>query len=336
MIMDAEEALISVIVPVYNGEKEIAGTIGRLLDQSHRNTEIIIVNDGSTDNTAIVCEKLKESDNRIILFNKENGGVSSARNAGLSAANGDFIAFVDGDDLPEYEYLQVLLKGFEKENADLSVCGFYVEYPGKTLKSDDRGVPVLLNRENTLERMYHFSGYQGYLWNKMFKRSVINEYNIRFNSSIAMLEDLLFCTEYVLKGRNVFYNPVPLYHYVYHENSVCFRDFNGREFQEKWFSEIKALDLIAGEIAAYPHALTSMRVHKITSCATLLRLMNLYGARKKYSAKYNECFKYVRNNIKSYIHYKPVCKNYCFSALLCALSPQLELCAWRIGRKRRG
>ena len=103
--------LVSVVIPVYNVEKYVEKCLDSVINQTYQNLEIIIVNDGSTDNSLSVCQKKKLSDSRIKLINKENGGLSSARNAGIECAQGEFICFIDSDDWIELDYIEVLLNG---------------------------------------------------------------------------------------------------------------------------------------------------------------------------------------------------------------------------------
>ncbi|HDT8036797.1 TPA: glycosyltransferase family 2 protein, partial [Enterococcus faecalis] len=113
--------LVSVVIPVYNVEKYVEKCLDSVINQTYQNLEIIIVNDGSTDNSLSVCQKKKLSDSRIKLINKENGGLSSARNAGIECAQGEFICFIDSDDWIELDYIEVLLNGMENTNVDISV-----------------------------------------------------------------------------------------------------------------------------------------------------------------------------------------------------------------------
>ena len=119
---------ITIVVPIYNAEKYLERCIKSILDQTYENLEIILVNDGSTDKSLEICEKFKAEDNRIIIINKENGGVSSARNKGIDAATGKFIIFIDADDYIEKEMFEVLEEDLFKNNVDISMCGFRTVY----------------------------------------------------------------------------------------------------------------------------------------------------------------------------------------------------------------
>ena len=117
--------MVSIIVPIYQAENFIDKCIGSIIRQSYTNLEIILVDDGSTDNSLSICKSYAEQDNRIILMHTDNCGGAHARNVGLKHAKGDYIAFVDADDYLEQGFIKVLLHYIEKYNADIAECGYY-------------------------------------------------------------------------------------------------------------------------------------------------------------------------------------------------------------------
>ena len=128
---------ISVIVPVYNVEKYIEKSIISIINQSYTDIEIIVVNDGSTDDSIKICELLSKKDSRISIYNKENGGLSSARNFGMNFATGKYVIFIDSDDYIDKDMLAELYGNITKYDADVSVCGIYNVYSGKTVPQND-------------------------------------------------------------------------------------------------------------------------------------------------------------------------------------------------------
>lgn len=120
----AEEPLISVIVPVYNVEKYLDKCVDSIVNQTYKNLEIILVDDGSPDNCPKMCDNWAKKDKRIKVIHKENGGVSSARNVGIDNAKGEYIGFVDSDDWTEKKYIQKLYEVLIQENADIALCGY--------------------------------------------------------------------------------------------------------------------------------------------------------------------------------------------------------------------
>ena len=119
---------ISVIVPVYNVEQYLERCVDSIINQTYKNLEIILVNDGSTDNSGQLCDKLAKKDNRIRVIHKENGGLSDARNVGIDEAKSDLIGFIDSDDYIDEDMYELLINNMKNANADLSMCGHYDVY----------------------------------------------------------------------------------------------------------------------------------------------------------------------------------------------------------------
>lgn len=188
------EERISVIVPVYNAEKTLARCIEALLGQTYGNIELLLVDDGSKDGSLAICREYAEKDNRITVIHKENGGVSSARNAGLDAATGAYIMFCDSDDWVEEDWCRQLLKHYEPDS--LVMCCYYIEDGPKMFSSN-------LNPEISPIRYPRSKFYDLKMkgmfapWNKIFSRKVIKKYSIRFKEDITNGEDMLFNIEYL-------------------------------------------------------------------------------------------------------------------------------------------
>ena len=113
--------LISIIVPIYNTEKYLRQCLDSIINQTYTNFEVLLVNDGSTDSSGMICQEYVENDSRFRYFEKENGGVSSARNLGLECSGGAYITFIDSDDWVESNHLEALLKGIKENNTDIAV-----------------------------------------------------------------------------------------------------------------------------------------------------------------------------------------------------------------------
>lgn len=203
---------ISIIVPVYNVDKYIDGCLKSLTENNYDNIEIIIINDGSSDNSLSICSKYRDNDDRIVLITQKNQGPSSARNAGLDIANGEYVMFADADDWLDTNYIKVL---FEKLASDLDVIVFgYANYNEQA----DTYVNYLLDEKTyygNLIEMISTLDAKGYffnlLWNKLYKKSVIG--NIRFEKGIAYGEDLLFNSEVFKNVASAKIIKEPLYYY---------------------------------------------------------------------------------------------------------------------------
>ena len=212
--------LISVIIPMFNVEKYIERCIQSLCKQTYENIEIILINDGSQDKTETICLNYL-SDNRIRLFSKENGGVSKARNFGLIKAHGEYIAFVDADDFVETHYIEFLYSGFINKNVDLVCCSYYKEYEiNECNKIEFSFEKRIFSKEKAINALYTEKAFQGYLWNKLFKKEIIDKYNIKFDERVKIWEDMLFCLEYLNQIKTAFCINKLLYHYIIRENSA--------------------------------------------------------------------------------------------------------------------
>lgn len=216
--------MISVIVPVYNVETYLRKTIESVLEQTYGEWELLLVNDGSTDKSPKICEEYQAKDERIKLINKSNGGVSSARNAGIEAACGEWIAFLDGDDWYESDCLEKAIA--EADNTHDMVCWNFWENTDQKEEKNKKIVPEKIVVENPRELMKitmfpqysektescTFSGIKG-VWCKLVRRELLEQHQIRFDSRLKIGEDALFsfrCFEHA--GKVTFVNQY-LYHY---------------------------------------------------------------------------------------------------------------------------
>lgn len=182
--------MITVIIPAYNAAKTIVCCVESLLSQTYQDWELIIIDDGSTDNTLDVCQTFQ--DKRIQVYHKPNGGVSSARNYGLTYAKGEFIAFVDADDCLEPIYLEHLCQGCDY---DLSITGFCYDKEPESSSfnielSDKYSIAKVLSDLINADQL-------SYPWGRLFKRSIIEQYQIRFDESMRFAEDNVFNWKYL-------------------------------------------------------------------------------------------------------------------------------------------
>lgn len=214
----AGKKLVSIIIPVYNMQKRLGRCIESLMRQSYRDIEILVVNDGSTDESLSICHRYAAKDNRIIVIDKENGGVSSARNAGLDRATGEYVAFVDSDDYVDACYIERLYGVACDTEADIVECGASIV--------DEKGgephflmslVNVDCDNQHINEAFYRRNGLNDYLWCKLFKRELFE--NLRF-SSLKCSEDFEILCYVLQKVNKIVGIEAALYYYVRNENSV--------------------------------------------------------------------------------------------------------------------
>lgn len=210
--------LISVIIPVYNKEKYIEKCIDSVLSQSYKNLEIILVDDGSVDNSGKILDSYLERDNRIKVFHIKNGGVLAARNFGVKHSTGQYLSFIDADDTVETKYLEKLLKVLLDNNCDISQCNYSNVVKGITTPVADTGEILIQSSDEAIEYILSGKKYVVGLWPKLYKRELFN--NIPEYSGIKVNEDYIinFCA-FQNANKTVFID-LPLYNYFCNEDSV--------------------------------------------------------------------------------------------------------------------
>lgn len=217
---------ISLIVPIYNAEKYIEKCLLSIINQTYKNLEIIVINDGSIDDSGLIVKKFSKEDLRIKYYEIENHGVSYARNYGIEIATSDYLMFVDADDIIDSKMCEVLLNNIIENNADLSVCSYKEIYEQKLFD-----VNVEMAKLITEEKYdYLFQEFKGFLCNKLYKKSIIKKYNLDLNENVSMCEDLLFNFEYFKHVKRICYTKSQFYGYLINGNNVS------KKIDEKWFS----------------------------------------------------------------------------------------------------
>ncbi len=218
----ADHVMVSVIVPVYKVEKYLFYCLESLLNQSYRDIEIILVNDGSPDRSGALCDEYQKKDSRIRAIHKENGGVSSARNLGLDVAHGTYVVFVDSDDYVESDYVERLIAEQRGSTQFGHVwCCFQTvkgyQYEGKQVACDLEGERKIFSRNEMMS--LHEMWLDTSLWNKIFRLDIIRDKNLRFVEGLSLGEDWLFNLAYLdaVSDTTICVITKPLYNYVRRE-----------------------------------------------------------------------------------------------------------------------
>ncbi len=251
---------ISVIIPVYNAEKYVGRCVDSLIGQSHSDCEFIFVNDGSTDSSIKILENYKNSDSRIFIINKANEGVSIARNTGIEAAQGDFIAFADADDFLESDMLEKLLAAAYHYRAEIVVSNFFKTIDGAlttdTLPFADGAIIEGPEIGKTLMPYFLREEILNQCWNKLFKRSVLTK-DVRFPAGVALGEDGLFNISAFLNSERIVFIDYAGYHYEEVSGSAT-RDLSKHDYFraamrqfEFDHASIPGIGLPSSEIAKY-------------------------------------------------------------------------------------
>ena len=222
------DKMLSVIVPVYNVASMLRRCIESLFCQSFTDYELLLVDDGSTDDSGKICEDYAAMDQRVRVFHKTNGGVSSARNLGLERARGEWILFLDADDTLLPGGLHTLVGGISEE-VDL-VMGGYLEDDGNRVIIDTavHDMKGIIDRKAAMWMLFSNPGtnsiYMGYAWGKLFRNEIITGKHIVFDEKTKIKEDTLFVVEYLCSiTRPVFFSSVPVCHYMRQPQSVMSR-----------------------------------------------------------------------------------------------------------------
>lgn len=235
---------ISIIVPVYKTEKYLNRCVESLVHQTYENLEIILIDDSSPDHCPEMCDSWGDRDNRIKVLHIENKGVANARNIGIDAASGEYIGFVDSDDYAEPDMFAKLCNSLEAQNADVSVCNFFVNNDSESEIFTEKVFPDYDALQLIAMGDYKF----GVLWNKLYRAEIIK--NIRM-PHLVCCEDLVF-NYFVFKNVNQFAEVnEKLYHYIRNEDSVTKATFNIGAFDAVKSKEIIYKDAKGTKLEQY-------------------------------------------------------------------------------------
>lgn len=245
--------MISIVVPVYKSEKTLGKCLESLMAQTYSDIEVICVVDGSPDTCGEICENYAAKDARIRPIQRENGGVSSARNRGIQEAKGEYLLFVDSDDTVEPDYCEKMVEAVEKTGAELVICGFHHWYVGRdVVKSPSMtGIYETGDYEKTFLKLYQ-EGFLNMPWNKLFRRKLAGS----FDTSLSLGEDLLFNMDYLEKCEKVAVIPDALINYIQEEKGNTLstkKRSNKLELAKRVFDRVQAYyEKISGKTEINP------------------------------------------------------------------------------------
>jgi glycosyltransferase involved in cell wall biosynthesis len=268
--------LISVIVPVYNVDNYIRRCLESLVNQTYKNLEIIIVNDGSNDNSEQICYEFAEQDTRVKVIKQENGGVSKARNTGLDIAKGEYIGFVDADDFVDIEMYEILLKNAVKYSAEISCCPLEKT---KTLYPNSDRVPsrqlCILEGIDGIKAFLKQSLLGFNVVNKLFKKGILTH---KFNISLRIAEDACFLFESVINSNRIVYTQETTYFYYMRDGSATKSGFDRRMLDTVVFSNY-VFNVISKK---YPQYLSYAYAFVFNQYFATLNLMIFYNCDKDF------------------------------------------------------
>lgn len=249
--------MISVIVPIYNVEEYLPTCIESILNQTYKDLEIILVDDGSTDKSGEICNGYAKQDNRCIVIHQSNKGLSEARNVGLDYAKGEYISFIDGDDYIHPQMLEILYEALQKGDYDFSMVTFkQVEQYKKEnfIASINNNNTFIVNGLNLMRRLYNINdpilkwseiNFQ-VVWNKLYKKNLIN--GLRFKQTAS--EDTKFNNKIYLKTNSAILVNLPLYYWLQRPSSITHQPVN-QNFIDRAYSYLVCLHEISVENSLY-------------------------------------------------------------------------------------
>lgn len=225
--------IVSIVVPVYNVEKYLRRCVDSLIRQTYKNVEIILVDDGSTDGCTKICDDYAKLDNRIKVLHKKNGGLSDARNAGLTVASGDYVSFVDSDDWVHEDFIKILVNMTEETGADISVCSYKKIYSDSNVSNENKCVaelckPILFNPVEAIRDIFSADTKLWITtWNKLYKKSLFTKNKIVFPVG-KIHEDNFTTYKLFFYAERIAFIDVPLYYYFQRTDSIMGRPFDTR------------------------------------------------------------------------------------------------------------
>lgn len=246
------QPLVSIILPVYNAQNHLARCVGSICAQTYQNIEIIILNDGSKDQSLPVCEEFRQKDPRILLVDKANSGVSDTRNLGLKLASGKYVEFVDSDDYLDPDFTERLVAAAEENEADFVIAPYKMVIPAGASKpeqvldkiQDELGVMSVARPPEVREYGFLPAGvydkdtfalrlmdkpasyFYSVLWNKLYRRDILTGNDIQFVSEMRWAEDLVFNLRYIQYAERFVAIDKPGYYYVQNPQSICHTQIN--------------------------------------------------------------------------------------------------------------
>lgn len=235
--------MLTLAVPIYNKEQYLPRCIDSVLAQTVMDYEILLIDDGSADGSGALCDRYAAANpDRIRVIHKPNGGLSSARNAGIEAARGAWITFPDPDDWVEPEYAQTFLTLLQEHGTDMVCTGFWVDESGRRYPGYADGPVQIMSGEAGRRSLLLPPGMGGFSWNKCYRVELLHRHGLRFRSDVGAAEDLDFAYRYLRHCADICFCPAKrTYHYEQHPESVT------HSFSARSLEDFRTYEMIAGD-----------------------------------------------------------------------------------------
>ena len=222
------QPMVSIIVPIYNAEQYLRRCVDSILNQEYTDYELLLVNDGSTDASGDICEEYGDQDPRVIVIQKENTGVSDSRNRALDRARGKYLQFLDSDDWITPDATRLFVRAAEEYGCDMVISDFYRVVGERLSPKGDIEEEGVLTREEFAAHMMENPAdfYYGVLWNKLYRRDIVEEHKLRMDTDISWCEDFMFNLEYIRYAKVFYALHAPIYYYVKRKGSLASQGIN--------------------------------------------------------------------------------------------------------------
>ncbi len=282
---------ISIIVPIYNVEVYMTKCVESITNQTYKNLEIILVDDGSPDHCPEICDEWAKRDGRVRVVHKQNGGLASARNAGMDVMTGDLFMFIDSDDYIDEDAVQCMVEGLEKTNADVVCCGMRKVFPNTDRTELDRYAPGEYRQEEAIKHLLLWDGaVRSYACGKLYRTDLAGD--IRFIEKLKYGEDTPFVYKVFSRSKRICQLPDVKYNYLQREDSLV-----GNTYAHRKLHTIKAAQIVSEQCKRdFPELNDYADYHVAMDCYIVLGGLVLAGADKKYP----EDLRFLLDTMKQY------------------------------------
>lgn len=321
-----ENKLVSIIIPLYNNEKFIGKCLDSAINQIYSNTEIIVINDGSTDNSVDVVKQYTLKDNRIKLINKQNTGVSDTRNIGLKHAQGEYVCFSDADDILSRDYVSYMVDLMMEDSVDIVSCNsMFGNYDGRQTKKVKKRI---ISGEKAAISLLSYRVPIG-VYSKLFKKSFLERNNIRFKSDLVIGEGFNFNMDAFQSARKVNMSNRKIYYYRRDNATSVTTKFS----MKKWRNGLYAIQVIKENLSDPSPAVTKAWHYAYwRTYSDVYDAIVLANAQKKYPEMYKKCKKIVKS--RYYYAFKaPVSTKDKIRAMIMGIYP--EAIPWLLKKRNK-
>lgn len=293
--------LLSIVIPVYQAENYLEKSVESVLSQTYKNFELILVDDGSTDESASICDAFATKDARVRVFHKKNGGQSSARNLGIRHAQGEYIGFMDNDDLIYPEMYETLVANIEKENADISASSYVTHRENGVIYHDMHSDKLYVyDNKGGMEAFLSRECLDIYVWTKLYRKSFLDVHQILFEEGRSE-EDFLFNSQAFMHSKRTVFVDTAFYIYNERVNSAC-RSIQKLQLRKYLDDTWYRLSLIENRVAEfYPEFIHLAKRQTILYIFMMISVM-VRNERQNSISYFERSMNYLHQNRKQMIH----------------------------------